>query len=108
MNRGNTHFRSRSLDAFQSLLKEIDNASSHEALVPTLDHLMQQTHKLSNTLSGLLGNLVKISADGESALQERLPQAIEEATDSITSLKELMMALQRLRFTHSQGSPEVQ
>jgi hypothetical protein len=98
------HYTSPSLDAFQSLLKEIDDVNCQQSLVPTLDQLLQYTHALSSKLSGILNDLVRISSEGEEALRERMPQAIEEAADSITTLKELMLTIHRLRRTEAQRS----
>jgi len=101
------HYASPSLDAFQSLLKEIDDVNCRQSIVPTLDHLLQYTHALSSKLSGILNDLVRISTEGEKALKEKVPRAIEDAADSITTLKELMLTIHRLRRAEAQKSSEL-
>jgi len=93
-----SHHASPSLEAFQSLLKEIDEVNCRRPAVPTVNELLQYTHSLSHRLSSLLNHLLRISAGGETDLREKLPPAIDDVTDSITTLKELMVSIHRIRL----------
>jgi hypothetical protein len=65
---------------------------------PSLDHLLTYTHKLSNSLSNTLSNLVRASAGCDEKSLEYVSAAIDEATESITTARGLMLELHRLRI----------
>jgi len=46
--------------------------------------------------------VAKISAEGEAGLPEMLPETIADAREFFTSLKEVMLTIQQLRFAESQ------
>ena len=95
---------SASVDALQHLLQYVDEINKLKPPTSSLDQLLQFTHDLSNTLSELLDNLVRALAEGEADRLDKLTKAIDEATESITTLKQLMLTLHYLRQTQEAAS----
>jgi len=93
--------RSASLSAFQSLLEEIDRLNRPLASPPCLDHLLEHTHALSHSLSNTLNNLVRVVGACEGEAYDHLKIAIDNATDSITIARRLMLELHHLRTKDS-------
>jgi len=89
--------RSRISFAQESLLKYLEDLDGRPSVPPTLDFLLDSTHTLSNRMQGLLGIVLRAYAASEEPLRDEMESAVEEVTESITCLKELMLTIHRLR-----------
>ena len=94
---------SASMSAFQSLLEEIDQLNRPLASPPCFDHLLEQTHALSHSLSNTLNNLVRAIGGCDEKAYEHVKIAIENATDSMTTARTLMLELHHLRRKYPRG-----
>jgi len=90
-------FHSTSIEALQHLFEYIDELNPEATTMPTLETMLHFTHELSGDLSELLDNLVRALAGGEEALTKRLPTAVEQTANAITTLKRMMLTLHHLR-----------
>ena len=103
-----TRSNSPSVDGLQHLFEYIYELNQSEPPSAPLDQLLQGTHDLSNTLSELLNHLVSALGEGEAGAPKRLPLAIDAATDSITTLKQLMLVLHHMkRIQNGAGTSRV-
>jgi len=91
------HHRSNAVDSLQHLLQYIDELNPADANPLTLDDLLQFTHELSHTLAASLNTVTQAYAEGEAGANEHLPRAIDQITDSITTLKQMMFTIHHLR-----------
>lgn len=95
--------RSASVLALQSLLEEVDKLNRPLESPPCLDHLLEHTHSLSHSLSSTLNNLVRVIGRCDEAVNDNLRVAIDNATESITTAKILMLELHHLRKRNASG-----
>jgi len=96
-------FRSPTVSAFQSLLEEIDKLNSPLDSPPCLDHLLEHTHTLSHTLSNTLNYLVRAIGECDGEAYEQVKLAIDNATESMTTARCLMLELHHLRRKDALG-----
>jgi hypothetical protein len=73
------------------------NDLNSQALVPSLDKLLEYTHELSTTLTTTLGNLIKTAGEDGAMAQERILIAVAEATRSLDCARCMMRDLGQLR-----------
>ena len=93
-----THSKaSPSLSAFQSILEQIDSQNRLLESPPSVDHLLEYTHTLSHSLSNTLHTLVRAVGGCDAEAYEYVKIAIDNATDSITTLRILMLEIHHLR-----------
>jgi len=95
--------RSAAVSAFQSLLEEIDKLNRPLDSPPCFDHLLEHTHALSHSLSNTLNYLVRAIRGCEGEAYECVKVAIDNATDSITTARTLMLELHHLRRREAPG-----
>jgi len=83
--------------SLHDLFEYIDELNRPHQPDPSLDQLLAYTHRLSNTLSNTLNNLVRATGGCDGKALDYVCVAIDEATDSITTARGLMLEIHRLR-----------
>ena len=91
------------LSAFQSLLEEIDRLNHPPDAPPCFEHLLEQTHALSHSLTITLNNLVRAAGGCDAEAFEYIRIAIDNATDSMTTARCLMLELHHLQKKDASG-----
>jgi len=92
---------SPSLDALQSLFEQLDSTNKLLPLRPNFDLLLEHTHTLTHTMSDILNNLLMLNAGSDKPMPERLLAMIDLATESLTTLRQLMLAIHYMRRSNA-------
>ena len=94
------HYRSEYVNALQHLFEYMDELNRPPSLAPSLDQVLNFSHDLSNRLSELLNDLIRGLGECPPEGQKWLVHAIDETTNSMTTLKQLMLMIHQLRRAH--------
>ena len=93
--------RSLAVSAFQSLLEEVDRLNRPLESPASFERLLEHTHSLSHSLSNTLNYLVRAIGECDGKAYEDVRVAIDNATESMTTARCLMLELHHLRKTAS-------